>query len=113
MPPGSQSRYLFADTVVLDGKRYLGARDPIAFAPDAAWKSTTAQRGDTLHALADRHFGGLDNPAELWWVVAEGQPEPVVDPTIPLAPGRVVFLAPRDRTSSAVSDPVARTRRIL
>ena len=43
--------------------------------------------GDTLQNIAARVFAGLPNAAMLWWVIADFQPEPIIDPTVELTEG--------------------------
>jgi len=66
------------------------------------------KEGDTLHTLAARFYAGMTqdlgtsrfqiwSPAQLWWVIADYQIEPIVDPTIRLVPGSII-VAPSRRT---------------
>lgn len=51
-------------------------------------------RGDTLFTLAGRYFGPIDpdRACGLWWVIADFQPDPIHDPTLKLAEGRVLVV---------------------
>lgn len=53
--------------------------------------------GDTLYTLAGRYFHPLPRACGLWWVIADFQPEPIHDPTVRLATGRVLVI-PSHRT---------------
>lgn len=97
MPPAANSRYLFAEGFLFDGKTYIGQREPFHFDVSLANRVHRARRGDTLHVLAERYLSGLPNSADLWWLLAEFQPEPIIDPTVPIDPGRLIFIPPRDR----------------
>lgn len=52
--------------------------------------------GDTLQSLAFRYYGALStrtsSAAQLWWVIADFQPEPIHDPTKSLTPGAYIVL---------------------
>jgi hypothetical protein len=54
------------------------------------------QLGDTLMNLAQFYFKGFPDPARLWWIIADYQPEPINDPTIVLTPGSVVVIPPQN-----------------
>jgi hypothetical protein len=71
---------------------YLGDRAPIQFVDDPENSMYVVRGGDTLQSLADKFFPGSDNPAELWWILAEFQPTPIVDPTLRLEPGTVLVI---------------------
>lgn len=43
--------------------------------------------GDTLHGLAQSYYSSFPESANLWWAIADSQPEPINDPTIRLEPG--------------------------
>jgi hypothetical protein len=47
--------------------------------------------GDTLHSLAARYYDGMGG-AELWWAIADYQPEPIIDPTVQLTPGDILLI---------------------
>ncbi|MCZ2110357.1 MAG: hypothetical protein LC118_12450 [Dehalococcoidia bacterium] len=45
-------------------------------------------QGDTLEGLAGRYFAPLPRACGFWWVLADFQPDPIVDPTLELDVGR-------------------------
>jgi hypothetical protein len=93
MPPRLNSRHSFT-LGILDSAAELKLTDrvPYRFRQFADTRQHIVREGDTLHNLAGRYFRSMARPAGLWWVIADFQPEPVVDPTIRLSPGTVVFV---------------------
>jgi len=99
MPPLLNSRYERAYGVEDDdGVLYLTEREPFRY--DKGLPGTrrhVVALGDSLQVLAFRYFqgfrlpGGL-GPEHLWWVIADFQPNPILDPTIDLEVGRVLYI---------------------
>ena len=93
MPPRRYSRFMFTTAVTDEaGRLYLTERTPFRFRPLVDTKQHTVKQGDSLWMLAARHYKGLPRPAGLWWVIADFQPEPIIDPTLLLQPGQVLFI---------------------
>lgn len=93
MPPGAVSRYLFCTGQVLnDGSLALSARAPYRYVEHADTRRHVVQDGDTLDSLADRYFAPLVRAAGFWWAIADYQPEPILDPTITLDAGRLLYI---------------------
>ena len=92
MPPRINSRYvlggLFRDT---DNFVFTASREPFRFQSDQGNILHVVGLGDTLQNLADRFFGGV-NSARLWWVIADFQPEPILDPTEELEVGSILII---------------------
>lgn len=105
MPPGVQSRYLGAELHNLDGKLYLGQREPLLFDPDLAQRAVMVARHDTLQTLAAKFIGAPQFDTPFWWLVAEFSHPPVLDPTVPLTPGTTVYIPSRDRALAELLDP--------
>ncbi len=111
MPPKIFSRHEFtlgvrdaADNLILT------EREPFRFQSFGDNVRHTVREGDTLFTLADLFFDGLtERPAGLWWVIADFQPDPILDPTLELEPGRVMII-PSVRT---VREEVFNPRRAL
>jgi len=96
--PRQFSRHTFCRGITDDaGRQLLTAPEPFRFMvlPDNA--SHIVAEGDTLWTLADRYYHPHPQAAQLWWVIADFQPQPIVDPTVRLAPG-TVLLVPSLRT---------------
>lgn len=43
--------------------------------------------GDTLDSIAAKYYSSLDNGDQFWWVIADFQPDPIIDPTRSLQSG--------------------------
>jgi hypothetical protein len=95
MPPTLFSRYQFCVgfTDPTTGAFILNERVPFPYKAFADNRQHIVSGGDTLWGLAHRFFRGVTaNPAWLWWVIADFQPQPIIDPTIDLAPGQVIVI---------------------
>ena len=93
MPPRVGSRYGFSLGVHdAGGLLHLTDREPYRFRAHADNRVHVAVQGDTFWALAGRYFAPLPRACGYWWAVADFQPDPVVDPTLLLDPGRRVFI---------------------
>jgi len=94
MPPGQFSRHLLVTglTRVTDGQRFLLDREPFRFVPRPDTRRIVAKGGDTWQSLAFEHLNPVSNAEQLWWVLTDFQPEPVLDPTIPPVPGTIIYI---------------------
>lgn len=94
MPPTGFSRHLLTISVarIEDGLEYLLDREPFRFVNRGDNKRVIAAGTDTWHSLAFQHLAPIANAADLWWLIADFQPEPVVDPTILPVPGSTVYI---------------------
>jgi hypothetical protein len=93
VPPRVGSRYGFSLGVRDDvGLLQLTDREPYRFRAHADNRVHMAVQGDTFWDLAGRYFAPLPRACGYWWAVADFQPDPVVDPTLVLEPGRRVFI---------------------
>lgn len=80
-------------------KLQLTDRDPYSFAAFSDNRVHIVCEGDTLFTLASRYFASFPNPGELWWIIADFQPDPIIDPTLKLPLGAELFI-PSERTVS-------------
>jgi hypothetical protein len=48
--------------------------------------------GESWWTIAARYWAELPYAAQLWWILPDFQPSPVVDPTLALRPGSVVYV---------------------
>ena len=108
----SDASSLVTDTT--DGVFMLSDREPFRYKQYSDTIAHTVSAGDTLFTLAARYYSGFTRPAGLWWVIADFQPDPIIDPTIVLSVGRLlyipsirtvtedVFSAQRGKTESAL-----------
>ena len=95
MPPGRFSRHRFTfATLGSDGTLSLSDRVPYAFREFNDNRRHVVVEGDNLWNLAGRYFRSesIERPSGLWWVLADFQPQPIFDPTLKLAPGRVIHV---------------------
>lgn len=84
MPPQVGSRYTFCDAVSRpDGRWELTEREPYGYAPHPDNRTHLVVQGDSLFALAARYFAPLPRACGFWWAIADYQPEPVTDATVP------------------------------
>ena len=80
MAPRTGSRHSFALGVPDElGRRFLSEREPYRFKEHTDTRVHVVAQGDSLEGLAGRYF---------WWVLADFQPDPIVDPTLELDVGR-------------------------
>lgn len=93
MPPRQYSRNTFCLAVPDEvGRLYLTPRNPYRFRVLTDTVLHVVGDGDTLQALAARAYAGLPRPAGLWWVIADFQPDPILDPTVQLGAGTTLFI---------------------
>lgn len=93
MPPRVGSRFGFSLGVHDDvGILQLTDREPYRFRPHADNRIHTTVQGDTFWDLAGRYFAPLPRACGYWWAIADFQPDPVVDPTLALEPGRRIVI---------------------
>ena len=98
MPPRRYSRYTFCQALLDDDERlFLSDREPYRFRALPDNRQHVVKEGETLFSLAGRYFAPLPRPAGLWWIIADFQPDPVLDPTLALGVGSVVVV-PSTRT---------------
>lgn len=98
MPPNRFSRERFSDAILdEDGKLYLTEPEPFGYQDLPDNRTHVVVEGDTLWSLADKYFPAHPNPDQLWWVIADFQPDPIIDPTLRLEPGAVLYI-PSPRT---------------
>jgi len=97
------SRYANAEIFMADGgQKALTMRGRIFFEDQDGIIGHPIEAGDTLWNLAERYWAGLfAEPAEFWWIIADFQPTPILDPTLQLVPGEVIFIPPGDVAQQA------------
>jgi hypothetical protein len=95
MPPRELSRHTFTRVYTDEvGATVLDRAEPFRFVRLSDNIQHVVGRGDTLFTLAGRYYGAIDpdRASGLWWVIADFQPDPIHDPTIKLAEGRVMVI---------------------
>lgn len=96
MPPRAGSRYLFCTGIVDEaGVVSLSEREPYRYRALPDTRLHTAREGDSLWSLAGAYFR-RPRACGFWWVIADFQPDPVIDGTLRLEPGRIIHI-PSDR----------------
>lgn len=104
MPPGPESRHLRTSARQREGSEalWLSPRVPFRYLNLPDNRAHIVSEGDSLHKLAAVYFASLGrlptiSAANLWWVIADFQPQPIQDPTIKLVPGQRLII-PSART---------------
>jgi hypothetical protein len=93
MAPRTGSRHSFTlGTRDERGQLFLTEREPYRFREHTDTRVHIVAQGDTLFDLAGRYFASLPRACGFWWVLADFQPDPIVDPTLELEPGRRFFV---------------------
>ena len=93
MPPRVGSRHSFTLGVRnAAGVLHLTEREPYRYRPHTDNRLHVVVQGDSLWDLAGRYFAPLPRSCGFWWAVADFQPDPIVDPTLLLEPGRRMFI---------------------
>ena len=93
MPPRVGSRHSFTFGVHDDaGVLHLTEREPYRYKAHTDNRVHVVVQGDTLWDLAGRYFAPLPRACGFWWAIADYQPDPIVDPTLVLEPGRRLFI---------------------
>jgi hypothetical protein len=94
MPPRAGSRYGFCLGIRDEaGHTFLTDREPYGFRPHADNRVHVVVQGDTLYGLAGRYFEPLPRACGFWWVIADFQPEVIIDPTLEIGPsGRRIWV---------------------
>lgn len=107
MHPMSRYRYN-REYFDASSNRYLDEREPFTYKDQPDNRYHTVAEGDTLWGLAHRYFPEFERPAGLWWVIAEFQPDLVVDPTAVLEAGKVLVIPSQRLVRQEVYNPVRR-----
>ena len=113
MPPRSGSRHSFCLGVTDEqGRLFLTEREPYGYQPHADNRVHVVVQGDTLFDLAGRYFAPLPRACGFWWVIADFQPEPIIDPTLELGPAGLRIFIPSIRVLTDVILGEARRREV-
>jgi len=91
--PRTASRHSFTLGVADElARRFLTERVPYSFKEHTDTRVHIVAQGDTLYDLAGRYCAPLPRACRFWWVLADFQPDPIVDPTLELDVGRRLFV---------------------
>jgi len=107
MPPKPSSRHTFTLGLSEGGARFLSEREPYSFRALTDARRHLVMQGDTLWSLAGHYFAPLPRACGLWWVIADFQPDPIIDPTLTLEPGRLLYIP----STRALTDVILSERR--
>jgi hypothetical protein len=102
------SPYKFSDVERdSDGNAYLTDREPFTYQDRPDNITHHVEDGDTLQSLAQLYYWDLDFSAgDLWWVIADYQPNPIINPFAPLQPGKLMIIpAPEFVSSEILASP--------
>lgn len=90
---GNYSRYLFCQGLTDSGGRlFLSDRVAYRYVSRPDNRVHTVVEGDTLTSLADQYFQPLTDAWKLYWVIADFQPEPIIDASLRLAKGSNIVI---------------------
>lgn len=93
MPPYVGSRYSLCSARIDEAGRVLfNEREPYRFTRHADTREHVVKQGETLFGLAGAYFSALPRGCGYWWAIAEFQPDPILDPTLALEPGRKLYI---------------------
>jgi hypothetical protein len=93
VPPFLFSRYTFSLGFFDDDERLsVTEYEPFRFQLLTDNQQHVVQEGDTLFSLAGRYLAPLPRAAGLWWILADFQPDPILDPTLLLEVGRTLVI---------------------
>lgn len=88
----TESRYFATGEETNDeAVQVVAEREPYAYRDRSDNISHVASEGDSWQTIAERYYSSISSRAcGLWWVVAEYQPTPIVDPTLQIRKGKVI-----------------------
>lgn len=99
MPPLKNSRHSFCLGIKRRGRLWLSSMTPFRFKEFPDTKVHQTMENETLDQIAERYYG--DDGWKWWWVIAQFQPNPIVDPTVAFEAGVSVYV-PSIRTVTQV-----------
>jgi hypothetical protein len=73
----------------------LGPRDRFLYTDVEGIIPHVVSDGDNLWSLAAKYYGSeQEDETNYWWVIAEFQPKPIIDPTLRLEAGIIILIPP-------------------
>ncbi len=93
MPPMRFSRHERCRGIEDDaGALHLTDYEPYRYRPLADTRVHVVKAGESLFTLAGAYFRPRPRACGFWWVLADFQPDPILDPTLRLEPGRRLYI---------------------
>ena len=109
MPPKPKSRHFFCKGVYDEnGWLFLTAREPYRFKEHPDTRIHKVVEGDTLFSLAGRYFAPLPRACGFWWVIADFQKSPIIDPTVKLEIGSQIHVPSLRVLNEIILSPIRR-----
>lgn len=104
----SRHRFCRAEPDPVTGDLALTERVPYRYRELPDNETYVVGDGDTLGGIAGRKYLGLGRAGGLWWVIADFQPAPIIDPTLRLQPGTVLVLPSRRTVEESILSDLRR-----
>lgn len=115
MPPLRNSRYQYSTKYTdTSGQSFLTEPAPIIYEDSLDNIIHVVQGGERLQDLAHKYFAEFGSntfpSAGLWYIIAQFQPTPIVDPTIKLADGMKLYIPSKRYVATRIFDPARRNQ---
>lgn len=108
----SPHQYTMAKTNTA-GERFLTDRVPFRFVEVPGTRVHVVQEGERMEDLAQRYLARFDTDdtpaAGLAWLLRDFQPTPIIDPTIKLKAGALVYIPTESFVAQRIFDDRRRT----
>jgi hypothetical protein len=112
VPPRRLSRFTFSEGLQdEDGVLFLTDEEPFEYEDLDDNREHLVKAGESLFSLAGRFFRSFPRPAGLFWVIADFQPEPILDATLSLKQGTVLIIPSELAVTTRVFSETRRARR--
>jgi hypothetical protein len=115
MPALRNSRYQHSTTYTdTAGRRFLTEPPLIPYVDSLENRVHVVRGGERLQDIAHQYFAALGDDvfpaAALWYIVAQFQPTPIIDPTLRLSPGLRLYIPSKAYVMSRVFDKSRRDK---
>lgn len=71
---------------------FLSKQKPVLFQPLSKLIEHQVKQGETLQRIAGTYYRDIPRGNELWWVLADFQPIPILDPLAELETGTTIYV---------------------
>lgn len=106
MPPQKNSRYSYCLGIKRSGKLWLSSMTPFRYREYSDTRIHQTVENETLDQIAERYYG--DDGWKWWWVIAQFQPNPIVDPTVAFDAGVTIYVPSMKIISQVIMNPSRR-----